>query len=48
MKTKQRIYGGEPKHSERLIVTAIAIFAVLAVVITSTKILGEFDWHIVS
>jgi hypothetical protein len=47
MKAKQRIYGGESKQSERLIVTAIATFAILAMVVTSAKLLGEFDWHIV-
>ncbi|MFN0277272.1 MAG: hypothetical protein ACKVRN_01590 [Pyrinomonadaceae bacterium] len=44
--TKRDIYKGEPTPMKRLAITVIAIVAVLAVVIITAKLFGEFTWHI--
>ncbi len=46
MKSNQPIYSGVPRYSDPLIVTGIAILAVLAAVIILAILLGEFAWNV--
>ena len=45
MNTKQDIYKGEPTPLKRLAITVIAIVAMLALVIITAKLFGEFTSH---
>ncbi len=35
-----------PRHSERLVLTTIAIVAVVAAALIKAILLGEFAWHV--
>ncbi len=46
MSTKRELNKGDPTPLKRFALTVIAIAAVLAVVIITAKLFGEFTWHI--
>ena len=46
MKAKRELYRGESRYLDRLVITIIAILAVLIAVLIKAKLFGEFNWHI--
>lgn len=46
MKLKQRIFKGETESFKGLMITGIAIFAVVATVLIAALLLGKIEWYV--